>query len=78
MDSTGSVACLLMWEVVIHMPFVHSSKNKGKGGEALRALQKQLAICTEGCQAALAPFLGNASVSPSAAQASHNVGLNAA
>lgn len=60
-----------------YMPFVHSSKNKGKGGKALQALQKQLAICTEGCQGALAAFLGNASVSPSAAQASYNVWLNA-
>lgn len=77
MDSTGSVVCLLMWEVVIHMPFVHSSKNKGKGGKALQALQEQSAICTEGCQEALAASVGNASASPSAAQASYKVGLNA-
>ena len=48
-DNTGSVACLLMWEVITHMTSVHSSKNKEKQGKAVRALQKQLAICTEGC-----------------------------
>lgn len=33
-DNTGSVACLLMWEVIIYVTSVRSSENKGKEGKA--------------------------------------------